>query len=557
MILMCRSVKGGLVAVALFLSNIANATQYVFRVNFTEKNKTPYSVNAPAAFLSQRALDRRALCHIPVDYSDLPVDPAYISTVLSMTGGKLHGISKWQNYCVILLSDSSQIHAIDGQPFITSIALTGILPGTLHAPVTRTSGAVAAARTTSGATYYGSAWQQTDLVKGNALHDLGFKGQGKLIAVLDAGFIGARNSAFDSMWTNGRVVDTFNFNGANSNVFVQDGHGTEVLSEMAAYVPGTFVGSAPLASYALYLTENEPGDQPFEMDNIQFAVERADSIGADVITISLGYDLFDPPYTGLDFATDLDGKSTVAAKAANMATAKGMLFVATAGNDGQGYFTWGNHILTPGDADSALTIGATYPGGAPAALSGYGPNAAGQVKPDVSAMGSPAYYINSTGSIASGNGTSYSTPQVAGWAACLWQAHPLATPFELRQAIIKCASTYAAPQNQLGYGVPDFNCTQTYLSVGDPKVTASEWLTATPNPFRDDIMVTVTQNTDAVVSFRLTDMSGRIIVSAEQQFRSGSNIPFIIPCGNLPTGIYMLRAVSATREKVLKLEHLR
>lgn len=553
---MCRCVKGGLFLIALLFSDIAGATQYIFRISFTEKNKTPYSVNNASLFLSQRALDRRKVQNIPVDYSDLPVDPAYVNTVLSMTGGRLRGTSRWQNYCLLSLSDSAQITAIQGQPFITSISLVGMLPDNAMAAVSRTAN-TAASRTTSGAGYYGSSWQQTDLVKGNALHDIGFKGQGKLIAVLDAGFIGARNSAFDSLWNSGRVVDSFNFNAGNYNVFVQDSHGAEVLSQMAAYVPGTFVGSAPLATYALYLTENEPGDQPFEMDNIQFAVERADSIGADVITISLGYDLFDAPYTGLNFATDLDGKSTVAAKAANMATVKGMLFVATAGNDGQGYLTWGNHILTPGDADSALTIGATYPNGAPAILSGYGPNAAGVVKPDVSAMGNPAYYINTTGGVGSGNGTSYSTPQVAGWATCLWQAHPVATPFELRQAIVRCASTYSAPENQLGYGVPDFNCTQTYLSVGDPKVSAAQWITVAPNPFADRIVVAVSQNTDAAISFRLTDMSGRIIVSAEQQFRSGSNIPFIIPCGNLAPGIYMLRAVSATHEKVLKLEHLR
>jgi hypothetical protein len=110
-----------------------------------------------------------------------------------------------------------------------------------------------------------------------------------------------------------------------------------------------------------------------------------------VISESLGYDLFDNPADGQVFATDLDGKSTVGAKAANMATKKGMLFVATAGNDGWPPIPgWGNHILTPGDADSALTVGAVWSTGAVALLSGYGPNASGRVKPEVCGMGMSA-----------------------------------------------------------------------------------------------------------------------------------------------------------------------
>ena len=96
-------------------------------------------------------------------------------------------------------------------------------------------------------------------------------------------------------------------------------------------------------------------DMPFEMDNMLAATERADSIGADVISSSLGYNTFVSPFTSLVYA-DIDGKSTIAARAANMATQKGILFVTSAGNEGGG--GW-NYVLTPGDADSAATVGSS------------------------------------------------------------------------------------------------------------------------------------------------------------------------------------------------------
>ncbi len=558
---MCRSVTGVWLVIALLLGDTANAVQYAYQVTFTDKYNSPYSLGNPLIYLSSRSIARRTLQGISVDTTDFPVNPAYIDSVLSLTGGKFHESSRWLNFCIVLLSDSSQIHTLDGKPFISNIKLVGVYGTDLHriSHTTGTQNSQLVKKTTgTDSDYYGNTWLQTNLVNGNYLHDQGYNGEGKLIAVLDEGFEGTDTiSGFSNLWSSGRVVDTFNFTYNNSNIFYQGSHGTEVLSTMAGYVPNTYVGSAPMAMYALYITEYYSGDQPLELDNLLCAAERADSLGADIITISLGYDLFDNPADGLNFSTDLDGKTTIAAKAANIATTKGMLFVATAGNDGSPQIPgWGNHILTPGDADSALTIGATDVTGNAANISGYGPNAAGQIKPDVCGMGAPAYIINSSGIYTSGSGTSYSTPQIAGWAACLWQANPKATPWQLRQAIIKCASSYNTPGQQLGYGVPNFECTEQVLNVKDtpPPFSPSNWVIASPNPFTGNLVISVSPNVEGNVDFRITDMTGKLLSFWHLYLDKSNNKPINLSTAQLPPGIYILKVNSATLQDVIKLE---
>jgi hypothetical protein len=560
---MCRKVLGLLLVMAFLLGDKANATQYAFQITFTDKNSTPFSLTAPASYLSSRAILRRTSQSIAVDSTDLPVITSYIDSAMTLTSGVLHGTSRWFNMCVLLLSDSSQILNLAGKPYISNIKLVGYYATDIHHKTTPNPGVSAitkaAAKTTTGfdATYYGTTWDQTRLVNGNYLHDKGFQGAGKLIAVLDAGFLNYdTNPGFDSLRQSGRMVDSFDFVWRDNNVLRQDSHGAQVLSTMAGNWPGTFVGSAPGAMYAMYLTEYNFQDQPMELFNLLMACERADSIGADIITESLGYDLFDAPAgSGQVFATDLDGKSTLGARAANMATKKGMLFVATAGNDGSPPIPgWGNHILTPGDADSALTIGSTDVTGVPASNSGYGPNAAGQVKPDVSAMGQPAFVLG-VSTAEAGSGTSFSTPQIAGWAACLWQANAGATPYQIRQAIIKCASAYASPGAQLGYGVPNFECTEQILNVEDTPTpfTAGKWVMATPNPFNTELTIAVNPEADGYFDFLFTDVTGRAVFSSRKFLFKGYNQPETISMKTLPKGLYFLRVSSMKKQQTIKL----
>ncbi len=552
---MCRSYGVIFFIAALLVSENLSAIQYAYIVRFTDKNNTPYALSAPLSYLSSRAVDRRTTQSIAIDSTDLPVDAAYIDSVLTNTGGKLHGTSRWFNFCVVLLSDSATIHTLDDKPFVKSIEFSAFYIDSLHKPGRTGAELEPMPKKTSGASYYGNTWNQTARVNGHYLHDDGYTGSGKLIAVLDAGFLDANtHPGFTSMWDAGRVVDKYNFNLATDFVFSFDSHGAKVLSTMAGYIPNTYVGAAPLASYALYVTEDGNSEQPIELVNMLFAAERADSIGADIITTSLGYNTFDNPAENFDFATDFDGKTTVAAQAANMATRKGMLFVATAGNEGGG--GW-NMILTPGDADSALTIGSVDYGGVVAANSGYGPNAAGHIKPDVCGMGQGAALFLGSGAYVNQNGTSFATPQIAGWAACLWQSYPSATPHEIKQAIRMCADSYEMPGAHQGYGIPDFNCArQRLLEVPEhPDLFAPEgWVVATPNTFvGQKISLVVSADTEETVVFCLTDITGKVVANLTSYVYKGYNPVITMTVPDLPSGMYILKAVSGEHQQVLKL----
>ena len=556
---MCRKASVIMLLIAVMLGYKATATQYAFQVNFTDKNNTPFSLSTPSAYLSSRSLTRRTLQGIAIDSMDLPVNASYIDSVLTLTGGQMHETSKWFNLCVILLSDSATIHVLDGKPYIKSTKLIGYYAGTLHRPSAPGNQPKPLAKSTTGSdpVYYGETWPQTSIVNGNYLYDNGFTGSGKLIAVIDAGFTTAdTHPGFSALWSSGRVVDQRNFTLASDFVLGYDGHGMKVLSTMAGNVPNTFVGSAPMASYALYVSEDGGSEQPIELVNMVCASERADSIGADVITTSLGYNTFDDPNESFSFPTDMDGKTTIAAKAANVATSKGMLFVASAGNEGGN--AW-NNILTPGDADSALTIGSVDISGVPAGNSGYGPNAAGQVKPDVCGMGQPANIFNTSSGYGTEAGTSFSTPQIAGWAACLWQSLPGATPYQLRQAIIKCASSYNTPGTHIGYGVPNFQCATNvllYVKGTPPEFTASQWVIASPDPFVNELRLAVSPDTDGFVDLSLIDITGKTITTLRRQFYKGFNAPVSLSLPWLPSGVYILKAVSATKQQVIRLEKL-
>ena len=548
-----------MVLLLLFAAATVSAqSQLAIQVNFTDKNHTPYLLTSPLDYISTRSLLRRYNQSLPIDSTDLPVNRTYIDSVLTLTGGVFHEASKWKNLMVVLVTDTApsdtagMFAAINSLPFVSSCKIIGFYGGAglhhRHREPGNTAGNNVAARTTSDDTYFSATWGQTQEVNGNCLSDLGYKGAGKLIAILDAGFVGVNSCpyGFDSLRNSGRIVDSFDFS-YHGSVYADDNHGTMVLSTMAAYVPDTFVGSAPLAQYALYITEIDPTEQPMELVNLLCGAERADSIGADILTCSLGYNTFDNPSYNFDFGTDFDGKTTIAAQAANMATKKGMLFVASAGNEGGD--SW-NNILTPGDADSALTVGSTNPYGSVVASSGYGPNAAGNVKPDVCAVGQPANVIDGY-SYSIGSGTSFSTPQITGWAAALWQAHPSATPYLLRKAIDSCASIHATPDNHLGYGIADFCCSNNALHVSELSLYQDDlWLE--PNPCQEQLVINLSVPNSQIVNFRVLDITGRQIATLAQVAIPGQVNRFSLNTGTFAAGIYLLEARTADKKIVAR-----
>ncbi|WP_165836398.1 S8 family peptidase [Taibaiella soli] len=535
--------------------------QWAFRVSFTNKNGTS-SLSNPLAFLSQRSLDRRSLHSIAVDSTDLPVSPAYIDSVLAITGGKLHVTSRWLNQCVVLLDDSSKILLLLGKPYVNSVRLVGVYPQGLHRlsgngnttlPGNAQSSFSQLARTTGSAAYYGGSYTQIAMVNGDFLHDNNMKGSGELIAVLDAGFSNTDlHVGFDSMFNNGRLLDAHDFVLDTSYVFSNSIHGTAALSTMAGNMPGKYVGTAPEAMYVLYRTEDETLgiDREIEMDNLLAGVERADSIGANIVTASVGYfDFTNPTFTYT--SAQLDGKTTLVAIAANTATKKGMLFFSTAGNEGS------SGLLSPGDADSAMSVGSVDQNRAPAVSSGYGPNAAGIVKPDVSLMGEPATILSGSDSAVSvASGTSFAAPQLAGWAACLLSGKQNLSPFTIRDAISRSADHYTAPGVQLGYGIPDFHKVASYLGLGVhdiPAPSGSDLMVVWPTVFNQLIYVKFSLQEIQTVQCVLTDVTGKQIFKQQLSVQHTTDWFTINMPPALPSGMYFFTAVGKNGKQTIKL----
>lgn len=530
--------------------------QFAFRISFKDKAGSA-DIHQPLTFLSQKSLDRRVKYGITVDTTDLPVSPDYLDSVKVTTSGIIHTTSRWLNNCVVLVEDSATIQALRTKPFVANAEWVGYFSAGLHDKPARNNGdkfkdemkapAAAVQKTTGNAAYYGAAWDQTTLVNGDCLHDKGWRGEGMTIAVLDNGFSYVDfGPGFDSLYTSGRIVDQYNIARDTPDIYGYASHGTEVLSVLAGYIPNYFVGAAPLADYALYITEDAAFEQPIETDNLVAGIERADSIGADVVSISLGYNTFDLPFPAVT-GSMLDGKTVNSTIASNRAMAKGMLMVLSAGNEGA------NGLLSPGDADSAMTIGNVNTSKVPASSSGYGPNASGTLKPDICGMGDPAAVMRWNMDIGYVSGTSTATPSIAGFAACLLQGNPGIHPYEICKTLRLTGHTSGNPTNQLGYGVPDFCAANVLLDVAEIAAPKPNDATIAPNPFSGNPVLTLhgSKNETAVIS--LYDLTGKMLMRQAFLIRAGMNRQTLNIPSSLNDGIYLLKLQTAGQVQTLKL----
>jgi hypothetical protein len=298
---------------------------------------------------------------------------------------------------------------------------------------------------------------------------------------------------------------------AGGNVYSEHYHGRSVLSIMAGHVPGQLEGTAPLAEYVLLRTENSASEYPVEEDNWVSGAEICDSIGCDVLNTSLGYTTFDDPAQDHTPA-DLNGTTSHMTLAADIATRKGMIPVNSAGNEGTS--NW-HSIGIPADAFDILAVGAVTSDGLHAAFSSYGPTADGRTKPDVSAMGQAAIGLNVSGTETGPiNGTSFSSPMVAGLVACLWQLHQDRTAHEIMDAVRRSASQYNQPDDALGFGIPDFWRAHLLLLGRDlTSLSAPAALSLVPVPFSQYLDVEIYSGNAGSMSLTIYDVLGKLLWS--------------------------------------------
>jgi len=497
-------------------------------VYFSNKPNSATFLANPLTMLTQRSLDRRAAQNIPLDITDVPIEQTYIDQVTNANGIIVMASSKWMN-ALHIRGTLTDIQALSSLPFVSAIkyANHSLNPGGRISQKSSEIRPVNKQLDTQITYNYGGSQNQIEMLNGHLLHQQNYTGQGKIIAVLDSGFTGVNTAApFQNLMTNNQIINGYNFPDRNFNYFSRHNHGTMVLSTMGGFVDGQLVGTAPNSRYYLFITEDVNSENPVEESYWVEAAELADYYGADVINSSLGYSVYDNPNYSHQY-DDMIGNKTFAAKGANMAFSKGIVVVVSAGNSGT---TGEPHIATPADAFGALTIGAVDSAEAYATFSSIGPSYDNRVKPDVCAKGLNATVSNTSGTIITASGTSFSGPILAGMAATFWSAIPNLTAQQVVNYIRQSADLYATPTIYKGYGIPDFQLAlNTALSLEE--INNDNAFSVYPNPAENQISFHLQYNQKGTVY--LYNTLGQIILSKEISSENNS-----IDIQNLSNGIY-------------------
>lgn len=528
-------------------------------IQFTDKNNSPFSTAQPQAFLSQRAIDRRTKNQIAITEQDFPVNPNYIAEVTQFSSIQLINTSRWFNAITISCWDTNAIHAINAFPFVaqTQIVQRHKINESNHKfEELETNHDNKSAPNIHVTTQYpyGFTYNQNHLHKIDYLHELGYHGQGLHIAVIDSGFEFVQGmSCFAHLFEEGRLLSTKDFVDHDGDVFWDHFHGTVVLSTMAAVIPGQYFGTATQASYHLLRSEAVDYEHIIEEDNWIAAAEYADSAGVDIINTSLGYTEFDDSTQNHSYS-DLDGNTTRIAQASNIAANKGILVVTSAGNKGQS--DW-KYISTPGDASLALTVGAVDSLGSYAPFSSVGPNAAGEIKPNVVSVGWNCYVVLPWDEgIVRANGTSFSSPMIAGMAATLWGALPHLSNFEIKALIESAGHQHQSPDSLLGHGIPDF-----YRALNEsngtlyPLQEGIELLNHYPNPSSDFVKFTIRSDRDQNLQIFLYDLNGKALHRETLGIKRGVNLIEVTEM-TYASGVSFVKFTDETgKEIVVKIVH--
>ena len=442
--------------VTLGLSQKVAPNTYV--IKFKDKNNSVYSIDKPQEFLSERAINRRLKYKIPVTEQDVPINDSYVEKIKEL-GLEIYAVSKWLNLVVVYTEDSTLIEKAGEFDFVNSKT-----DKKKHKKKTKIKKVdkieIESNSDTMFVFKYGFGKNQITMLNVHNLHNRGYMGQGIEIALLDAGFYNTDTlTGFDSIRVNNQILGTKDFVERDGDVYRDASHGMQVLSTIAANLPDKLVGSAPKAKYWLLRSEDERSEYLVEEYYWVTAAEYADSVGADMIHSSLGYNDFDDISTNHVYE-DMNGDIAPATIAADIASSRGILVVTSAGNEGDD--SW-KYITSPADADSTLTVGATNGAGKISYFSSIGPSADGRIKPDVMAQGSFIWVLGRNDNVTFSFGTSFSAPLLAGAVACLWQANPEFNNMEIIDAVQKTSDRYHSPDDKYGYGIPDFEKADKYL----------------------------------------------------------------------------------------------
>ena len=511
----------------------------------------------PLTMLSQRSLERRTRQNIALDSKDVPVEATYYNQIKNTSGITVLAKSKWLN-AIHVQGTQTKINSLKNTfTFIQSIefADNSLNAGGKRLSKTNTITKRNKFAETSTNFTYGNSANQIKMLKGDYLHTEGLTGTKAQIAIIDAGFLNVNTlPAFKRIRDNGQILGGYDFVERNTNFYSGGSHGTHVLSTIAGFIDKQFVGSAPDAKFYLFRTEDGANEVPLEESLWVEAAERADSLGVDVINTSLGYSTFDESRYNYSYA-DMDGKTAFISRGAEIGTSRGMLIVASAGNEGNG--SW-KYITAPADAPSVITVGAVNASKNIAGFSSFGPTSDNRVKPEILAQGQSVFILDYiTGNSRTSNGTSFSAPILAGLIACmnenetflLKSSQVKSSILNLKKAIFESSDRYNNPHEQYGYGIPNFetalNSYRSSLSVDEQDFIKE--ISVYPNPIKNQFTIKTTLKNLNEVSITIFNVIGKKVYEKKSLKSKTINV------SGLNTGIYILKIMTETQQKTIKL----
>ena len=498
-------------------------------VFFTDKPQANNYLANPLSMLSQRALDRRTRLGISLDQKDVPVDENYINQISQTPGISYKAKSKWLN-AVHVTGWQTDIENLINLSFVNKIEFANKNISMVTRPHSFKE-QISQINTRHSNFDYGLGAGQINMLHGEVIHQQNYTGDGILIGILDAGFTEVDTaSLFQHLYQNNKVVDVYNFVSNDTDVYQYSMHGSGVLSCIAAKSPGELVGTAPDVSVALYVSEDVSQEMPIEETYWAEAAERADSLGVDVINTSLGYQTYDRPEYSYTMA-DLDGQTSFISRIAEIAVSRGINVIVSAGNSGD--TSWPK-IGMPADAPGVITVGAVNSSRNKTGFSSIGPTADGRIKPEVMAEGQDAA-VYWDGQIQLMSGTSFSAPIIAGMVACMVQAFPQKTPAQIKQDLIGISDRYNNPDNDYGYGIPDFSL----YNLGTVNTFDQHQNLIYPNPASEYLFIKPYKNID----YQIYTTDGKKVLSGKIQQNK-------IYINDLSNGIYYIK----TGHKIHKLE---
>lgn len=460
----------------------------------------------PAAYFDPAAIERRNKIGVSLyDSTDFPVSSVYLNE-LSKVVDTVGYASRWLNAVGVVASER-QVQELRGYSFVRAVIPQGgfdWLPAQLHSPIDANGNL--------------DTTRQVALMQGQAFVQHGVNGRGIRIAILDAGFWGTDSHvAFTELRFNNQIKKTWNFVHNDSVIYDEKtDHGTMVLSCIAGIDNGSPMGLAPKADFMLGIISKEYGNQYRAEERYIAGIEWADRFGANIINISGG------PNENSYFAEDMDGKTPLISQTCKIAARKGILVVAAAGNNGSGIE---RQLLPPAETDSVLSVTALGLSGYIADYSAVGPTPDFRRKPDLCAAGDVfvAAHEKKADAYAEAEGTSFSTPLVAGFAACLMQLYPNITAMGAIDTLHVCSHLYPYYDYSHGYGVPQadyfFRDTVGILQPTFTFMKANGNFSIAVTPAADTMSVDAENN---LLFWSLTDSQGRIVKYAVVEM----NTPF-------------------------------